>query len=179
MRAGIASLLLVGCVLAIACAGRREQRAPSLPDIQRQSVTGAVIPAGTIIVLRIVDPIATAKADDSLGYAAVTARDIPEQSGKVLILAGSPVTLGVAQNSSGLKLVLHSVMINGNNYPVAGKGAPLGAVVQALAPGVESAPPDPVADGDIAVEGASMNVPRGSLLTFQLEQPFTIGEGSG
>lgn len=70
-------------------------------------------------------------------------------------------------------------MINGNNYSVAGKGAPLGAVVQALAPGVENVPPDPVVDGDIAVEGASINVPRGSLLTFQLTQPFTIGEGSG
>ncbi|MCZ2077450.1 MAG: hypothetical protein LC130_20920 [Bryobacterales bacterium] len=178
MRAGIASLLLVGCALAVACSGRKEQHIPSPPEIKRQSAAGAVIPAGTIIVLRIVDPIATSKADDSLGYAAVTARDIPEQSGKVLILAGSPAILGVAQSSSGLSLVLRSVMINGNNYPTAGKSALLGALVQALAPGVESVPPGPVADGAITVEGASINVPRGSLLTFQLAQPFTIGEGS-
>ncbi len=179
MRAGIASLLLVVCVLAISCAGRGEQHAPSPPEIKRQSAAGAVIPAGTIIVLRIVDPIAAREADDSLGYAAVTARDIAEQSGKILILAGSPAILGVAQNSSGLSLVLKSLMINGNNYPVAGKSAPLGVVVQALAPGVESVPPDPVADGAITMEGAHINVPGGSLLTFQLSQPFTIGAGSG
>lgn len=72
--------------------------------------------AGSELVVRSVQTIDTADADERKVWPAVLARDVIGEGGEVLLSAGSPVMFGVNRDTNGVKLVIRSIMVNGNSY---------------------------------------------------------------
>lgn len=156
--------------LAVGCGGTRAARTttPSAPagPVQTTSAAGDVVPAGTVLPVRIDESIRT---DDAGGaYSGQVAQDIVSRDYHVLIPRGSTAELVVVRADSGgtvgtseIELALRSLTIRGQKYSVdsagntqrgeeglgknertatmVGGGAVLGTVIGAIAGGGKGA----------------------------------------
>jgi hypothetical protein len=133
-------------------------------------------------VIRTFRPISAGNTADQRIYPALIARDIPNSTGRPIVLGGSPASIVVLRNpAGGYRLGLHSVVSGGNTYLVAPegaeiqtgtveRGAPLGTLVDEV-PAGEAVPETGPA---LAVEGPRIFVPADMLLFFRLQTPLQI-----
>lgn len=122
------------------------------------------LPAGSTLALRTADEIDSGKAALGVAYAAVISRDVNGKNKQMMLPTGSPATLVLLGNSSSWELGLASLTINGDAFLVSANAAsavPLGAYLGGV-------------PANLAVSGAQLQVPSGSLLTFRLAQDITL-----
>jgi hypothetical protein len=127
--------------------------------------SGAVIPAGTALVARTVDPVSTHERYGALLKAKLE-HDVVAQ-GKVLLRAGTPV-IGVVEGSlarpqpkSTVIVNLKSISVNGHNIPVKTTGA-------------YHFPPRFSTKRGVSVSGRETNYPREMRMVFHLAHPLSI-----
>ena len=127
-------------------------------------VPAAIIPAGTTLVARTVDPVSTHERFGAT-IKAVLAHDVVIK-GNVVLRAGTHVT-GVVEGSfkppsKGEVIVnLKSVSVNGHDVPVKTTGA-------------YHLPPRFSTKRGVTVSGRETNYPRDVQMVFHLAQPLTI-----
>jgi hypothetical protein len=164
----------------------------------------ARIEGGTQIAVRTSETI-DERALDGRVYAGVVDQDVPDQSGRVAVPAGSPVELMVrGGGNDDLVLDLESVVVNGERYAVraeanrvdapprssndgkrtaiyAGGGALLGTIVGAVTGGGKGAAIGAAAGAaagagaSILTHGREVRVPSESVVTFRLDRPLDVG----
>lgn len=124
----------------------------------------AVIPAGTTLIARTIDPVSTHERFGAIIHAALE-HDVVV-NGKVLLRAGTKV-LGVVEGSlrppsKGAVIVnLKSITVNGHNLPVKTTGA-------------YHLPPRFTTKRGVNVSGRETNYPRDTRIGFRLAQPLHI-----
>ncbi|MBX5496067.1 MAG: hypothetical protein IRZ15_12100 [Bryobacteraceae bacterium] len=162
-----------------------------------------MVPAGTQLVVRTNETISTRTATPGQAYSAEITRDVVDQTGQVIIPAGSPAELTVVQTGDNqLSLALRSVTVRGNTYAVTtpmieergtgglgwnrrtlafvGGGAVLGTLIGAVAGGGTGAGIGAIVGGaggalaQVLTRGDEIRVPAETELTFQLDQPVCI-----
>lgn len=166
--------LLAGCIHR-----RRSEFQPTvLPGpVYTMPAEERTVRAGSIIALTSVDDIVVTRPQPDRFFDAVISRDVLNRSGTVLIANGSPASL-VALGSRELELGLHSVMVNGDTYLLDAAGRtsgsshaeiPLGRLLDAVAP----------RPAQVSTRGGRIQVPAGTLLTFELRQSFRLAVSGG
>jgi len=173
------------------------ERRPPAPEMTR-------IEPGTVVPVRTNQFISSARADGRIFTGSVS-QDVMGSNGALAIPQGSDVELIVRSAPDGdLMLDLESVMIDGRRYGLnasvnridsqkegvganerAGKfvggGALLGGLIGAIAGGGKGAAigagvgAAAGAGDEMATRGREVKVPAETLLTFQLNQPLTMG----
>jgi hypothetical protein len=166
----IVSAVLVGTTACntsqITRTGQDRPTTPPAPTARAEVAEAGVIPAGTEFAVRANEKIETDRAGGT--YRAQVAQTIEDQSGNVLVPAGSPAELTVVNASSGgavgtrtIELAIRSVTVNGKRYAIetagrqeqgpgglgtnrrtaemVGGGAALGALIGAMAGGGKGA----------------------------------------
>src|ERR1700746_1292434 len=161
------------------------------------------IPAGTNVMVRVLDTIDSSKAQQGTRFTAVLETNLAV-NGPTIVPAGNTVygRVGVAEQagratgSSNLQLELTDIVVDGTAYPiytsayeVKGKssskrsakrllgGAGLGAIIGGIAgnAGMGAAIGATAgAVGSVAQKGQSIQVPSETLLSFQLQQPASL-----
>ena len=164
----------------------------------------AMIPAGTEIVVRTVDPIRTRDASTAHRYMASIERDVVDERGNVVIPRGSPAHLIVRGVGNGqIAVDLRSVRVNGQRYILnsenvvpghereglganertgkfAGGGALLGGIIGAIAGGGKGAAIGALsgaaagAGAEVATRGPSLDIPSEAVLRFRLDHPVYL-----
>ena len=164
----------------------------------------AVIPSGTEIVVRTVDPIDVRRPDPRRHFLATIERDVLDANGDVVIPQGSPAHLIVHDVGDGEVAVdLRSVSVNGQRYIVnseniidervregiganqrtgkfVGGGALLGTIIGAVAGGGKGAAIGAITGGaagagtQVLTRGASVHIPSETVLTFRLDHPVYL-----
>jgi hypothetical protein len=158
---------------------------------------------GTFLRVRTTQPIISDRAEGRV-FTGVVAEDVWDDYRRLAVPAiprGSPVELIVRSARDGdLILDLESVVAHGQRYTMsaaperietgegsrhpdtatfAGGGAILGSIIGAIAGGGKGAAIGAAAGAatglGVALNGRSVRVPSGSLLTFRLEKPLVIG----
>lgn len=193
MRSFRTSAAVLSAVLAIACI---------MPAaLSQQSMV--TIPAGTNIMVRILDTIDSSKAQPGTRFTAVLETNLAF-NGTNIVPAGNTVygrvavaeQAGRATGSSNLQLELTDIVINGTAYPIyttafemkgssSGKrsakrllgGAGLGAIIGGIAgnAGMGAAIGATAgAVGSVAQKGQSIQVASETLLSFNLQQPASL-----
>ena len=127
------------------------------------------MPAGTEVIVRIVEPIDVSQAQEGKAWAAVVSRDVRTADGGLFVGAGSPLYFGVIPGAGGLQLVIQSVVARGNSYvtrvPVTASGTP----VTGLEPwGTTSTA------GDVRLSGPRIYVPSQALIALKLGEAVTL-----
>ena len=147
----------------------------------------------------------TAKTADGRVFSGTVENDVKDLNGDVAIPAGSAVELIARPTTSNtIALDLDSVMVNGRRYSVSGNtetattgnaglganqktaeyvggGALLGTIIGAIAGGGKGAAIGAAAGAaagagaQIVTSGRSLNVPKGSLVTFDLARDLDVG----
>lgn len=177
-------------------------RAPAGP-VYTQAAMQGMVPAGTQLTVRTNETISTQTATSGQAYSAEITRDVVDQTGQVIIPAGSPAELTVVQTGDNqLSLALRSVTVRGNTYAVTtptieqertgglgwnrrtlafvGGGAVLGTLIGAVAGGGTGAGIGAIVGGaggalaQVLTRGHEIRVPAETELTFQLDQPVCI-----
>lgn len=148
-------------------------------------VESGVVPEGTWLVVKASDNVNTRRAYKSTLYGATIAENVVARNERVLIPKESPVELGVSSLSylgpggagmSELALEVRSVTVNGMSYPVTTIGEPnaggLGVdrYIAKIVGGDEEA-------SNVRTSGRHINVPAGTLLAFQLQDPIRLSTG--
>jgi hypothetical protein len=166
----------------------------------------AVLPAGTEIVVRTIDPIEVRKPDRRQHFLASVERDVVDANGNVVIPRGAPAHLIVHDTGDGeIAVDLRSVSVNGRRFilnsnnivgarprdlPDANKrtgafvggGALLGTVLGAIAGGGKGAAIGAVAGGaagagaQVLTRGEALHIPSETVLRFRLDQPVYLYE---
>ncbi len=164
----------------------------------------AVIPAGTEIVVRTIDPIDVRQPDPHRQFLATVERDVLDADGNVAIPRGAPAHLIVHSVGDGeIAIDLRSVSVNGRRYilnseniidervregPGANKrtaeyvggGALLGTVLGAIAGGGKGAAIGALAGGaagagtQVLTRGPEIHIPPETILTFRLDRPVYL-----
>lgn len=159
-------VILTACliILGTGCASTQTQASVPAGPVAVTTAESGVIPAQTSLVIRTNEQIDAAKVTTQ-GYSGSIARDIVDQSGRILVPQGSPVELAVLRNDRAgavggtpeLVLGVRSITIDGKTYQVTsgtaskqgtpgmganrrtaimtGGGAALGTVIGAIAGG--------------------------------------------
>jgi hypothetical protein len=161
------------------------------------------IPAGTNIMVRMLDTIDSSKAQPGTRFTAVLETNLA-LNGTNIVPAGNTVygrlavaeQAGRATGSSNLQLELTDIVVNGTAYPIytgafevkgssSGKrsarrllgGAGLGAIIGGIAgnAGMGAAIGATAgAVGSVAQKGQSIQVPSETLISFRLQQPASL-----
>jgi hypothetical protein len=163
----------------------------------------STISAGDVIPVRMSEDVAASQADGRI-FAGTVDSDLKDTNGRVAIPAGSRVELTARSASGGtLALDLESITVNGQRYAVnatsettasrqgvgankttaiyVGGGALLGSILGAAVGGGKGAAIGAAtgaaagAGTQIVTRGKSLNVPRGSLVTFRLDHALDVG----
>jgi hypothetical protein len=194
MRSSRTSTVAILCaVLALACI------MPSAMSQQRM----VTVPAGTNIMVRMLDTIDSSKAQKGTRFTAVLETNL-SLNGTNIVPAGNTVygrlavaeQAGRATGSSNLQLELTDIVIDGTAYPIytgafevkgssSGKrsakrllgGAGLGAIIGGIAgnAGMGAAIGATAgAVGSVAQKGQSIQVPSETLISFRLQQPASL-----
>ena len=167
---------------------------------QQRMVT---VPAGTEILVRMLDTIDSSKAQPGTRFSAVLETNL-SVAGETIAPAGNTVygriavaeQAGRATGSSNLQLELTGIVINGTSYPVytgafevkgssSGKrsakrllgGAGLGAIIGGIAGNAGMGAAIGVtagAVGSVAQKGKSVEVASETLISFELQQPASL-----
>lgn len=168
--------------------------------VSQQMVT---IPAGTNIMVRMLDTVDSSKMQQGSRFTAVLETNI-SLNGMNIVQAGNTVygQLAVAQQagratgSSNLQLVLTDIVVNGTAYPIYTSdyevkgssstkrsakrllgGAGLGAIIGGIAgnAGMGAAIGATAgAVGSVVQKGQSIKVPSETLISFRLQQPASL-----
>jgi|HubBroStandDraft_1064217.scaffolds.fasta_scaffold309824_2 hypothetical protein len=147
-------------------------------------VEPGVVPPGTSLIVRTKETVKTAKAYRSTLYLASAAADILDQTGAVLIPAGSPVEMVVrfvpylGPGGVGMTLLtldIDAVVVRDARYPVetdyekpgaGGIGVNRGAA-KWIGANEESAP-------HVITRGQSIFVPADTVLAFRIQAPLRL-----
>jgi hypothetical protein len=194
MRSSRTSTVAILCaVLTLACI------MPSAMSQQRM----VTVPAGTNIMVRMLDTIDSSKAQKGTRFTAVLETNL-SLNGTNIVPAGNTVygrlaiaeQAGRATGSSNLQLELTDIVVDGTAYPIytgafevkgssSGKrsakrllgGAGLGAIIGGIAgnAGMGAAIGATAgAVGSVAQKGQSIQVPSETLISFRLQQPASL-----
>jgi hypothetical protein len=166
----------------------------------------AVIPAGTEIVVRTIDPIETRQANPRQHFLASVESDVLDADGNVVIPRGSPAHLIVRSVGDGeIAVDLRSVNVNGRRYILnsenitnmrlregpganertgafVGGGAVLGTILGAIAGGGKGAAIGALAGGaagagaQVLTRGPALHIPSETILRFRLDHPVYLFE---
>ncbi|MCU1236913.1 MAG: hypothetical protein JWP63_4880 [Candidatus Solibacter sp.] len=166
----------------------------------------AVIPAGTEIVVRTIDPIETREANPRKQFLASIESDVLDMNGNVVIPRGSPAHLIVRSVGGGeIAVDLRSVSVNGRRYIInseditnmtvregpganrrtgafVGGGALLGTLFGAIAGGGKGAAIGALAGGvagagaQVLTRGPALHIPSETVLRFRLDRPVYLYE---
>jgi hypothetical protein len=164
----------------------------------------AMIPAGTEIAVRTIDPIRARDASPAARYTASIERDVVDERGNVVIPRGSTAHLVVRDVGEGqIAVDLRSVRANGQRYLLnsedlvaahqreglganertgkfAAGGAVLGGIIGAIAGGGKGAAIGLVsgaaagAGAEVATRGRSLDIPSEAVLHFRLDHPIYL-----
>lgn len=159
-------LVCLAVTVALSGCGSRKAQAPPTPVLAATTIS---VPAGTELVVRVVEAIDVSQAVEGKSWAAVLSRDVRTPEGELLIGAGSPLYLGVTSTAGGLHLTLRSVVASGNSYL---SGVPLSASGNAVT-GLE---PWGTAgtSADIRLNGPKVFVPGQALVALRLGEALTL-----
>jgi hypothetical protein len=150
--------------------------------VEESSSEPGVVPEGTSLVVKAGDAIIARKAYKTTLYGASVAENVVGPDEKILIPKGATVELGVSTLSylgpggaglSELAVEVRSVTVNGMSYPVKTIGRPgagglgVNRYVAKVAGGGEEA-------DEVRTNGRNINVPAGTLLAFQVQEPIRI-----
>ena len=194
MRSSRTSTVAILCaVLALACI------MPSALSQQRM----VTVPAGTNIMVRMLDSIDSSKAQKGTRFTAVLETNL-SLNGTNIVPAGNTVygrlavaeQAGRATGSSNLQLELTDIVVNNTAYPIytsafevkgssSGKrsakrllgGTGLGAIIGGIAGNAGMGAAIGVtagAVGSVAQKGKSIQVPSETLISFSLQQPASL-----
>lgn len=194
MRSSRTSTVAILCaVLALACI---------MPSAMSQQRT-VTVPAGTNIMVRMLDTIDSSKAQKGTRFTAVLETNL-SLNGTNIVPAGNTVygrlavaeQAGRATGSSNLQLELTDIVVDGTAYPIytgafevkgssSGKrsakrllgGTGLGAIIGGIAgnAGMGAAIGATAgAVGSVAQKGQSIQVPSETLISFRLQQPASL-----
>lgn len=185
-KVGVALLLFFAALLSIA-----------------QTTPKVTVPAGTQILVRMVDPVDSSKSPPGARFAATLEQDL-QVEGKTVAPRGTPVYGRLAEaKSSGrlagkseVRLELTEIVIGGAKYPILtgeyavkgkssgarsakriGGGAGLGAAIGAIAgnAGMGAAIGAVTGTvGSVAQKGEQVKIPSETLLEFRLLQPVSL-----
>jgi hypothetical protein len=166
----------------------------------------AVIPAGTEITVRTIDPIDVRRPDPRQHFLASIERDVLDSTGRIVIPRGSPAHLIVHEVGDGqIAVDLRSVSVNGKRYilntenitntrvregPGANKRtgefvggtALLGTVLGAVAGGGKGAAIGALAGGaagagaQVLTRGPALHIPPETILRFRLDHDVYLYE---
>jgi hypothetical protein len=166
----------------------------------------AVIPAGTEIVVRTIDPIEVRKPNPRQHFLASIERDVVDANGRVVIPRGSPAHLIVHNAGDGeIAVDLRSVSVNGRRYILnteditntrvregpgansrtgafVGGGAFLGTILGAIGGGGKGAAIGAIsgaaagAGAQVLTRGPALHIPPETILRFRLDRPVYIYE---
>jgi len=128
------------------------------------------IDRGTVVVVRTTETIDSDRRDNQI-YNGIVDQEVRGADGRLAILRGSPVELIVrTEPDNDLVIDLESVTTNGERYALRTE------------PNREEARRDDSLVGAIVgavrgeeVRGHEIRIPRGSVLTFRIEQPLYMG----
>ncbi len=164
----------------------------------------AVIPAGTEIAVRTIDPIDVRQADQHQQFLATVDNDVLDADGRVVIPRGSPAHLIVHQVGDGEVAVdLRSVNVDGKRYILnaqnvtnlrlregpganrrtgeyVGGAALLGTIIGAVAGGGKGAAVGALAGGaagagaQVLTRGSAVHIPPETVLRFRLDHPVYL-----
>lgn len=164
----------------------------------------AMLPAGTEIVVRTVDPIDVRQPEPHRHFLATVERDVMDANGNVVIPRGSPAHLIVHSVGGGdIAIDLRSVSVNGRRYILnseditnasikpglganrrtgafVGAGALLGTVLGAVAGGGKGAAVGALAGGaagaggEVLTRGHALHIPPETILRFRLDHPVYL-----
>jgi hypothetical protein len=154
---------------------------PPPGPVRIATAEAGVVPAGTWLVVRTSDTVSADRAGRDTIYDGSLAEDVVDQNGRILVPKESPVELGVfsfgflgpgGAGMSELALGLRAVTVNGMSYPVETaepqRDGGLGSTDH-TAKWVGGAPA-----GKVLTRGRRINVPEGTLLSFQTEGPIRL-----
>jgi hypothetical protein len=169
--------------------------------VSQQSMV--TIPAGTNIMVRMLDTIDSSKAQKGTRFTAVLETNL-SLNGTTIVPAGGTVygrlavaeQAGRALGSSNLQLELSDIVVDGTAYPIytgayevkgssSGKrsakrllgGAGLGAIIGGIAGNAGMGAAIGVtagAVGSVVQKGKSVQVPSETLISFELQQPASL-----
>ena len=169
--------------------------------VSQQSMV--TVPAGTDIMVRMLDSIDSSKAQKGTRFTAVLETNL-SLNGTKIVPAGNTVygrlavaeQAGRATGSSNLQLELTDIVVDGTAYPIytgafevkgnsSGKrsakrllgGAGLGAIIGGIAGNAGMGAAIGVtagAVGSVAQKGQSIQVPSETLISFRLQQPASL-----
>jgi hypothetical protein len=161
------------------------------------------VPAGTDIMVRMLDSINSSNAQKGTRFSAVLETNLAS-NGTTIVPAGNTVygrlavaeQAGRATGSSNLQLELTDIVVDGTAYPIytsafevkgnsSGKrsakrllgGAGLGAIIGGIAGNAGMGAAIGVtagAVGSVAQKGQSIEVPSETLVSFRLQQPASL-----
>ena len=114
----------------------------------------SIIPAQTSIVVHTREAIAAA-TDDERMYQSTVDRDVADTKGRVMIPKGSDARILIQRTGASLSLDLASVTVAGQTYSLI----------------ASNATPDTAAG---STQGAQINVPAETVLTFRLDNPLML-----
>jgi hypothetical protein len=166
----------------------------------------AVIPAGTEILVRTIDPIEVSRPDPRQHFLASLERDVRDSNGNVVIPRGSMAHLIVHDVGDGdIAVDLRSVSVNGRRYILnseniinagtrqglgankrtgkfVGGGALLGTVLGAIGGGGKGAAIGALVGGaagagtQVLTRGPALHIPSETILRFRLDHPVYLFE---
>jgi hypothetical protein len=158
----VAVCLTVMLALASGCARNGPAQASTSPPVQTR-----IIPAGSELIIRTVEPVDTTRVMEGKSWAAVLSRDVRTPEGDLIVGAGSPIYFGVVETQAGLQLVIRSVMASGNSYIVSSPVTASAAPVTALDPWGN-------ATGEIHLTGSRITVPGQALLALRTAEAIAL-----
>jgi len=191
MRHTITTIVVsIAAMTAVAFPARTQEPAASQPKV--------TIPAGTTIIVRMVDGVDSKKSSAGQSFSAALETDLVAE-GKVVAPKGSQAigvltaakSAGRLAGKSELAVELTSIVINGQAWPVVtetveqqaaksegrktARNAAIGAGIGAIVDGGDGAAKGAaVGVGASAVtKGTQVQIPAGSILQFRLLAPFT------
>lgn len=155
---------------------------PAAAVVQGAAAEPGVVFEGTSLVVKTDDSITARKAYKNTLYGASVAENVVGRNDRVLIPKGATVELSVGTLSylgpggagmSELALEVRSVTVNGITYPVTTIGEPLagGLDVNRYVAKVEAGGEQA---GRVRTSGRRVDVPRGTWLAFQLQNPVRL-----
>jgi hypothetical protein len=199
MRSNWMASAILFCGVLVGVVGMDSARA--LPQPQKKMIT---VPAGTTILVRMLDSVDSSKNPTGSRFTAVLETNLVINGSQTVVPKGNTVygqlaeakQAGRATGSSELQLELTSIVVGGTAYPIltgeytvkgssSGKrsakrllgGAGLGAIIGGIAgnAGMGAAIGATAgAVGSVAQKGKSVNVPSETLLEFKLQQPASF-----
>lgn len=206
------SVLMAGCVQRTATTtgssypktgGTSLPQSDQGPVYTSKDAAPGEIARGTELVIRTLDEINVASADQTRDYDAQVDREVIGSDGRALIPARSPVKLSVfSSGNNNLELGVRSITVNGQQYTVntqtekrtqreglgknrrtatmVGGGALLGTLIGAIAGGAKGAAVGAAvgaaggAATQVMTRGKEVRVPAESQLTFKLDEPIYL-----